>query len=175
MLCLMLPYGTDFKGVWLFLLVSDRSLTRFAKGVHASLWLMIIVIPIAVLLPILAWKWGISDALLFSLFAIPVSSIYLACGLRMIDGVPFGKQVGPPTQNNTGSVIALMVAGVLATGIQSLLFRSAIAVVVATLVLAPAALFLTRWSLKSFETSIRHHLGTTSETSTMIYTEVNSA
>jgi hypothetical protein len=174
-LCLMLPYGTDFKGIWLFLLVSDRSLSRFAKGVHASLWLMLIVIPIAVLLPILTWKWGISDAFLFSLFAIAVSSIYLACGLRMIDGVPFGKQVGPPTQNNAGGMIALMIASVLAVGIQFLLFRSAIAVIFATIVLAPAALFLTRWSLKSFETSIRHHLGTSSETSTMIYTEVNSA
>jgi hypothetical protein len=174
MLCLMLPYGTDFKGIWLFLLVSDRSLARFARGVHASLWLLLIVVPLAALLPVLIWKWGAPDAILFILFAIAVTSIYLACGLRMINGVPFGKQVGPPEQNNAAGIIALMIAGALAAGIQFLLFRSPVAVVAAILVLGPAALRLTRGSLRSLEAAIRHHLGTTSETSTMIYTEVTS-
>lgn len=177
-LCLVLPYGTDYKGVWLFLLVPDRGLVRFAQGVHASLWLALIVVPATLLLPVFAWKWGITDAVLFILFMIPAASIYLAFSLRFVDGIPFGKQTAPGQGSGGGGfmqMIVFLVAGLVAVGIQYLLFRSAVAVAIATIVLAAVAYFLTQWSLRTFETAMRHHLGTTSQTSTMIYSEVNSA
>ena len=70
--------------------------------------------------------------------------------------------------------IGFLMASAAAVGIQYLLFRSAVAVMIAIVVLTPVAYFLTQWSLRRFETGIRHHLGNTSKTSTMIYTEVNS-
>src|SRR4030095_4909841 len=95
MTCLMLPYGTDYKGIWLFLLVSNRGLARFAQGIHASLWLIYIAIPYAVLFPFFVWKWGVGQAAIFTVFGVCVSSVYLALGIRSIEGVPFGKQIGP--------------------------------------------------------------------------------
>jgi hypothetical protein len=176
MVCALMPYGTDYKGIWLFLLVSDRRLVRFSQGIHASLWLTFIVVPSLALMPFFAWKWGITDAVLFTLFEIPAASFYLAVAVRNFDGIPFGKQSAPG--KDTGGqgfilFIAFIVAGLASAGIQYLLFRSAVAVTIAIAVLTPAAYFLTQWSLRTFQTSIRHHLGTLSQSSTMIYTEVN--
>jgi hypothetical protein len=174
LVCLSLPYGTDFKGLWLFLLVSDDALERFAKGVHGSLWLLMIVLPTALMLPVFVWKWGLSEALSFILLALPVSTIYLAFSLRKIDGVPFGKQLGARQTEGKIGVLAMPVVAIAAVGVQYFLFRSIAAVMIATVLLVLAAFALTRWSLRSFETAIHHHLGMASRTSTMIYREVGS-
>ena len=83
MVCVTLPYGTDYKGVWLFLLASDSALARFAQGIHASMWLAFIIIPNALLFALFMWRWGIADAATFALYTVAVSSVYLAFGLRM--------------------------------------------------------------------------------------------
>lgn len=175
--CILLPYGTDYKGVWLFLLVSDRALGRFAQGVHTSLWLAFIMVPNVVLFPLFAWRWGFATAGGFLLFSVAASSIYLTFGLRVIEGIPFGKQT-QPGRDSAGQggarMVILIFVTLAAAGIQYVLFRSVIAVAIAIVVLSAAAYFLTRWSLHSFEAAIRHHLSSTSQTSTMIYTEVES-
>jgi hypothetical protein len=62
----------------------------------------------------------------------------------------------------------------LAVGIQYLLFRSYVAVAIATILAGGAAYAATQYSLKHFESSIRYNLGIISKTSTMIYTEATS-
>jgi len=173
--CAMLPYGTDYKGIWLFLLVSDRALSRFAQGVHASLWLAFIAVPYSVMFPFLVWKWGVADAVVFSLFAVCVSSVYLALGLRSIDGVPFGKQASP-SQTRSGKAFVRIITSIAGAGtgigIQYLLYRSAVAVWIATVVLASVAYVLTRKCLHDFYVAMTYHLSIASGTSTMIYKEV---
>ena len=83
-LCVFLPYGGDYKGAWLFLLVPSRAIGGFARGVHALLWIYAIAIPNLVLLPLLAWSWGAWHAALFAAYSIAAGSVYLALELRQI-------------------------------------------------------------------------------------------
>src|SRR5215510_14737357 len=62
----------------------------------------------------------------------------------------------------------------VAVGIQYLLFRSLLAVFVATVLAGGAADVVTQRSLKHFENAMRYNLGIISQTSTMIYTEVTN-
>jgi hypothetical protein len=171
----MLPYGTDYKGIWLFLLVSNRGLAGFAQGIHAALWLMFIAVPHVALFPLFAWKWGVGQALIFNVFSVCVSSVYLALGIRSIEGIPFGKQIGP-TKAGGGKafirVIAFFVGAGVSVAVQYLLFRSVVAVVIATVILAAITVVITRKCLHDLHVAIIYHLGTMSQTSTMIYKEV---
>jgi hypothetical protein len=175
MTCMIVQYGNDYKGVWLFQLVADRAYGRFARGVHAALWLFFIAAPYVLTFPVFSWIWGIEAAVAFLLYGVACSSLYLAFGLRAIEGVPFGKQNAPGRDTaGQGSVrFFLMVFVVLpAAGVQYLVFRSAVSVGIAIVVLGVAALGITRWSLSTFETAIRHHINTTSQISSMLYTEM---
>ena len=177
MVCATLPYGTDYKGVWLFLLASDGALARFAQGIHASLWLAFTIIPNLVLFPLFVWRWGIADAATFALYSAAVSSVYLAVGLSWIDGIPFGKQLGPKrTQGNEGfaRMIVFIILSLVAVGLQYLLFRNVLAVWIATALIALAAIALTRKSVHAFHVAMVYQLGLTTQTSTMIYKEVGA-
>jgi hypothetical protein len=174
--CIVMTYGTDYKGTWLFLVISDRLLAQFARGVHASLWLMFVVVPNVVLFPLFAWKWGLPAAAAYSLFSVAVSSVYLTFGIREIDGIPFGKQTSPgrDTQGRGGfRMIVFMVLALISVGIQYLIFRSGIAVAIATVGLAIAAVLLTKLAIRTLTIAIRHHIGNLSQTSSMLYTEVD--
>jgi hypothetical protein len=176
MVCLLLPYGADYKGVWLFLLASDWALARFARGVHASLWLVFIVVPNVLLLPIFVWKWGLADAATFTVYSVIASSVYLAFGLRSIDGVPFGRQTGPKQMQGSQAgvrIVIFMTAAIIAVGIQYLLFRAALVVWIATTLIAVAVYLLTRNALRLFHKAMVYQLGIASQTSTMIYNEVD--
>jgi hypothetical protein len=175
LICLTLPYGTDYKGLWIFLLVSNTALARFARGVHASMWLAFIVVPNALLFPLFVWRWGADSAIPFTLYSVAVSTVYLAVGLRSIDGVPFGKQVGPqPTQGSQmmGRMFVFVLVALMAVGVQYLLYRSVVAVWIGTAVIAVFSILVTKRSLDSFHAAMVHHLGIASRTSTMIYKEV---
>ena len=93
--CLFLGYGNDYKGIWSFLIVPDASFRPFVRGIHAGLWLMLIFIPIVFWLFVLTWSWGVHDAVLLIAYSTVVAFLYLGVGLRLIDGVPFGKQTPP--------------------------------------------------------------------------------
>ncbi len=58
-ICLIMPYGSDYKGAWIFQLPPSRNFNRFARGVHALLFLALIVLPNAALLPVVCWAWGL--------------------------------------------------------------------------------------------------------------------
>ena len=176
MSCVLMAYGTDYKGTWLFLVVADRALVQFARGVHASLWLMFVVVPNVVLLPYCVWRWGLATALAFSVFSIAASSVYLVFGLRAIDGIPFGKQITPGRETSgqgAFSILLFIMLALIAVAIQYLIFRSPVVAAVATVALVVSALFMTRWAISTFTTAMRHHLGNLSQTSSMLYTEIN--
>ena len=157
--CLYLGYGNDYKAVWWFAIVPDSSFRPLARGIHAGLWFLLVAVPNVVCLLVLAWSWGVGDALWFIAFSTAVASLYLAVGLRLIDGLPFGKQTPPARQVVTlaMTMIYLVVLSV-AIGIQYLVFRSVVAVAAVTIIVSVGACFLTRATLADFESRIRRSL-----------------
>ena len=158
--CRLLPYGNDYKGIWSFGVVPDSSFRPFARGIHASLWLMLIVLPNIFWLLVLAWSWGVTDAVFFIAHSTAVASLYLGLGLRLVNGVPFGKQTPSAAGSPTTGLWLLLYPVVLAVaiGIQYLLFRSVAAVVVSTLVVGVGTYFLTRAELVRFASRMRSSL-----------------
>ena len=171
--CRFLAYGNDFKAIAWFFTAPDSSLRPFARGIHAALWLLLAALPNLLTLPVLAWFWPMPDALLFVAFSMAVTSLYLGVGLRLIDGVPFGKQAAP-TRGAADFVLMmvyLMAAGI-AVGIQYLLFRSPVAVVLVTLIVGAGVRFLTRAVLDDFAARIRLQLRRAASGSVPLYREV---
>jgi hypothetical protein len=173
--CNLLAYGSDFKGAWLFLLAPTRAFGPFSRGVYAALVIPMIVIPHGIMLPFLAWAWGMWSAGLFIAYSVAASLVYLALDLQRIDGAPFSKQVDPA---RGATLLPLMMATSMAmagaVALQYfLVFRSPGVVVIVTVVLASAAYFLTRGSLDALETSIRHNLALLSAESGTLYREID--
>lgn len=157
--CLFLAYGNGHKGVWSLAVVPDDRFGPFARGVHAALWVRVVLLPSAFWLIVLAWSWGIRDAALFIAYCIAVASFYLGLGLRMIAGVPFGRQM-EPTRNalSMGAMLVLFMAVAVAVGIQYVLFRWVAAVVGVTIAVAVGAGLLTSITLEDFATRMRESL-----------------
>ena len=171
--CKFLAYGNDFKGIAWFFIAPDSSFRPFAGGIHAALWLLLAAVPNLLSLPVLTWFWAVQEAVLFIVFSTAVASLYLGVGLRLIDGVPFGKQA-PPTRSAVGlglMLVFFMAAGI-AVGIQHLLFRSWAAVALVTLVVGVGARFLTRAVLDDFAARIRLQLKLAASGSLPLYKEV---
>ncbi len=139
-ICPVLAYGRDHKSVWVFLLVPGRAFAPFARGAYSSLWLLIVILPHMILLVLLSWRWGWMDASLFAAYSAAVASLYLGLELRLIDGVPFSRQMG----TSTAYLMPLMFAGALVVGIfvalqYFLLFPSRMRVAEAALIFGGAA------------------------------------
>lgn len=172
--CSLLAYGGDFKGAWVFLLAPAQAFDGFARGVHAALFIQVIVAPHMIMLLLLASAWGVWHAGLFVAYSAAVSSTYLALELRLIEGAPFSSQVD--ATRGTTLLPLMMVGGIamaVAVGLQYfLVFRSTAVVATVTVFLGAAAYFLTRWSLGAFAASIRFHLGLLSAESGTLYKEI---
>ncbi len=171
--CQFLAYGNDFKAIAWFFTAPESSFRPFAAGIHAALWLLLAAVPNLLSLPVLVWFWPVQEALLFIAFSLAVASFYLAVGLRFIHGVPFGKQA-LPTQSvvGLGLIMVFFMAAGIAVGIQYLLFRSAVAVVLVTLIVGAGARFLTRAVLDDFAARIRLQLKLAASGSLLLYKEV---
>lgn len=174
-ICSFLPYGSDFKGAWVFLLAPAQAFGRFARGIYAALWIEMIVIPHVLMLLLFAWPWGMWHAGLFVGYSAAVSSVYLALELRLIDRVPFSKQVD---STRGATLLPLMIMGglamAIAVGVQYfLVFRSPTTVATVTVVVGVAAYFLTRNSLRASEGSIRYSLGLLSAEPVTLYKEID--
>ncbi len=157
--CLYLAYGNDYKAVWSFAIVPDTAFRPYVRGIHAGLWFLLVALPHAFWLLVLAWSWGVRDALWVIAFSTAVTSLYLAVGLRLIDGLPFGKQTPPARQVVTAAmtmIYLLVVSG--AIGIQYLMFRSVVAVAAVTIMASVGAYYLTMATLADFESRIRQNL-----------------
>jgi len=173
LICQFLAYGNDFKAIARFVIAPDSSFRPFAAGIHAALWLLLAALPNLLSLPVLGWFWPVRDALLFVAFSTAVASLYLGVSLRFIDGVPFGTQAAP-THGAVGlgvMLIFVMAAGI-AVGIQYLLFRSMLAVVLVTLIVGAGARFLTRAVLDDYAARIRLQLQRAASGSVPLYKEV---
>ena len=145
--CTFLGYGNDYKGIWSLSIVPDSSLRPFVRGIYALLWLVLVVVPNVFCLFVLAWSWGVWDAVFFIAYSTVVASLYLGVGLKLVDGVPFGKQMQPDRNAVTlGIMLIYSIAVGIAIGIQYVLFRWFVAVVVLTLVVGLGTYFLTRYS-----------------------------
>ena len=86
--CLFLAYGNDYKGAWSLAVVPHDKFRPFAQGVHAALWILLVLLPNAFWLLVLAWSWGVVDAAVFIAYCTAVASLYLGVGLRLIAVVP---------------------------------------------------------------------------------------
>jgi hypothetical protein len=175
LICTMIVYGSDYKGAWVFLLAPSRALGGFARGVHAALWIRAVVAPHLALLVALVWFWGVRDAALFVAFSMAVASLYLGVEIRSIEATPFTRQ--PVAASNPYAFLVLVLGGMIvavAVGLQYfLLFRSALAVMIATVVIGAAAYFATRSSLGTLETTMRFTLGLESGETGSIYKEID--
>ena len=124
LVCLLLAYGNDYKGAWSLALAPDDAFRPFARGVHAALWLLLVLLPNVLWLFVGAWSWGIVDAAVFVAYCTAVASLYLGVGLRLITGVPFGRQMDPARNALTmGAILVAFMAAGIAVGIQYVLFR----------------------------------------------------
>ncbi len=173
--CNLLAYGNDYKGAWLFLTVAPRVFGPFARGIHALLWMEFVVVPHALALLLLAWFWGLWHAVLFTAYGTAVASLLLAAELRMIDGVPFSRQVDP---RRGAAMFPMMLAGAVVIGClvaaqHFVVFRSPALVAAIALVFGAAAYALTRNSLGAFEDSMRYSLARISGEAGVLYTEVD--
>jgi hypothetical protein len=175
LICNALTYGNDYKGAWVFQLVPAGAWERFARGVFAVLWVRFTVVPHLFFLALLTWFWGIRYAALFLAYSLAVASFYLGLELRLIEGVPFTKQ---PVVSQGFMLLPVMVIGGLGAGLavalqHFFLFHSPASVLAATAIVAAAAYFLTRSSLRSLSSSMRFSLGLVSGESSFLYEEIN--
>ena len=154
LICMVLAYGNDHKGAWCFAVGPATGSRPFARGVHAALWLSLIALPHAGLMVLLTWSWGVRDAALLVAFSTAVAFLYLGASLKLIDGVPFGKQWSPTEHQTMLLKLGIGYVPVLAVaiGLQYVLFRSAAAVAAATLVVGLGTYLLTRSTLTGLAT-----------------------
>lgn len=174
-ICAFLPYGSDFKAAWAFLLAPAAAFLRFARGIHAALFIQMVVIPHAIMLLLFTWSWGLWRAALFIAYSVAISSLYLAVELRLINGVPFCQQVDP---RRGAMLLPLMFVGgvvmAIAVGLQYFfVFRSPATVAAVTAVAGVAAYFVTRPSLDALAGSMRYSLGQLSAESGTFYKEID--
>ena len=175
-ICSLLPYSNDYKGAWVFLLAPSRAIDGFAGGAYALLWINVIVIPDLILIPLLAWPWGLWRAGLFAAYSLAVASVYLGLELPLIEAAPFSKQADASRGAN---MLPLMMLGgigmAIAVGVQYfLVFRSPAIVAAATVALGAVAYFVTRRSIHAFAASIRYNLGLVSGEAAALYQEIDS-
>ena len=174
LVCNNLEFGVDYKAVWIFQIAPDGYFSRYARGVHAALLVVFVLIPHLIWLPISIWLWGPAVATAFIAYSAAVSALYLSVTLRLIDGIPFGMKFD---QNRPLRKLARMTLGGIVVpiilGLQYVVFWSGVAVVAATLLVGGTAYYLTRRSLISFEASIRHNLKLDSADTFMSYREIN--
>ena len=161
LLFVALPYGSDFKCRWAFLIVPSTSYPQFIKGVWALLWLRVVLLPHALVFPFCMWAWEGLEGLVFVAFSISLSSFYLGLTLPMLESVPFGKQTDSMSRAQVGPLMMLGAAGTaLAVAVQYfVLFRSLSLVAVAALVTAVAAIFLTKSSITKAGDAVKFSLG----------------
>lgn len=173
-ICLLLPYGNDHKGVWVFLAAPASAFHGFARGVYGALCIPLIVVPHAIMLPLMAVAWGLLHGAMFASYSAVVCFLYLSLALRLIDGPPFSRQ-SDAARNAMWFPMFLAGAAIvgLAVSVQYFfIFPSPARVAIATVAAGAGAWLLTRLSLRTYEASIRHNLGLVSLESGTLYREI---
>jgi len=174
--CSLLKYGAEYKGRWIFQLAPARSVAGFARGVYAALYVPCIAVPHILLLPALVWAWGFWNAGLFVCFSLAVSSIYLALEIRLVDAVPFTRQmVATGSAAMMGILMVGAVAIAVAVGIQYfVIFHSPATAAASAVVLGGVAWMATRQAVRGFAEAMRYDLATVSGEAGTLYREVGA-
>lgn len=172
--CMMLPYGSDSRGAWIFQSAASRAFDSFAKGIHRALWIALVAVPHLVLVPFAVRFWGLGPALLFISYSVALVSLYLAVELRLVEQIPFSRQLD--AGRSAVSMPIMIVAGLVVAAVAAVqyfvLFRSPVAVGAVTLVIAFAAWAAARNSIRTLAADIRFQLSTASDESGSLYVEV---
>jgi hypothetical protein len=158
-----LPYGTEYKGGWIFLLVRWRSFEPFARGLYFSLWFPFVLLPHAIAFFWHSITWGPLESASFVVFSLAVASLYLGIDLRRVDGMPFGKphheRGGMEIMEAMFLLIGRAAIAAAAIAVQwFFLFRSPLIILLTTAALAATAFAIIRVSLNNLATAIRHQL-----------------
>ena len=172
----LLPYGSEYKSGWLFLLTRRRSYQPFVRGMYLAFWLPFVLVPnLAGFL--YRWTWGIVEALAFFSFSTAVTSLYLGLELQRVDGIPFSRPPKPNRGLEMDVFLLVIVRGAIATLAVALqyfvLFRSPVLFAVGILIVASAAYVSLQNSFKSMESGIRRQLDLLSTGSSSLYLEVD--
>ncbi len=170
----LLPFGSDYKGSWVFQTAPTEAMHGFARGVHLLLWTRLIAAPHLLLFPVLGWFWPVWHAALFTAYGIAVASLILALEMRLIDCVPFTQQMDPKRGTMLLPLIVVGLVGMaVVVGLQHyFLFRSPALVGAAALIAGAGAWWLTQSSLRAVEAAMRYSLGLLSEEAGNLYKEI---
>lgn len=173
-ICSFLPYGSDHKAAWVFLLAPSGAIRNFATGLYALFLIHFVLIPHSLLFAFFIWRWGLPHACLFVAYSTAVVLFYLALELRLIDALPFSK---PVDAARGALLLPVMLLGgfamAIAVGLQYfLVFQSPTAVIFAAALIAVAAYFVTRSSLTALEGAMRFNLAVAAEEFRTLYKEV---
>jgi hypothetical protein len=171
----LLPFGSDYKGGWVFPLAPPASLDGFAAGVYGVLAEIAIALH-AIVAPLLVWKWGVAHAALFLVFSLTASAAYVAGAMRLIDEIPFTRQPDPKRGALTLPVllVSMLIVGIAVGAQHFLLFRSAAAVAIATVVLGAAAWPAGGAGIRALAEAMRCGVAETARESGTLYHEVEA-
>jgi hypothetical protein len=173
--CSLLPFGSDYKGAWIFRLAPPPALDAFAAGVYGLL-AQVVIVANALAAPALIWKWGPAHGALFLAYSLATGAVYIAATMRLLDGIPFTRQ---PDPKRSALGLPVLMMGMVVVGIavaiqHFLLFRSTIAVVVATIILAVAGWVAGRESIAAMGADMKNQIAQEVGESAALYHEVEA-
>jgi hypothetical protein len=90
MICFAMSYSNQHRAAWIFLTFPLDGIRSFVRGIYWALWIPLSAVPLS-LSPFFAWRWGLADAALFTIYCLAVESFYLSLELFVINGVPFAN------------------------------------------------------------------------------------
>jgi hypothetical protein len=171
--CVAIKYSNQYKAAWVFLTLPLEGIHSFVRGIFWATWLPLGALSL-VLMPILAWSWGIRDATLFTAYTMAVGSFYLSIEMFLVDGLPFAN----PPESLKGSmsgplVIVSGIGALIIVGLQWLfIFQSRFVAAGAVLAFAGAAYVIAGASLRYVETNVMHNLHVIATGRTAMFKEV---
>jgi hypothetical protein len=173
--CSLLPFGSDYKGAWIFRLAPPPALDAFAAGVYGLLAQVVIVLNVLAA-PALIWNWGLPHAALFLAFSVATGAAYIAATMRLVDGIPFTRQPDPKRSALSLPVLMLgmVVVGIAVSLQHFLLFRSPLAVGVLTPIVAVAAWLAGRASMVAMGEEMKNQVAQEVGESGALYREVEA-
>ena len=157
--CFGITSSNQHRAAWIFLTFPPDSIRAFVRGIYCSLWILLNVLSV-LLWPFFAYRWGIGDAMLFTVYSLAVGSFYLSVELFAINGLPFGS----PPESLKGSLTGpLAIAGLIGAVILSVIqvffiFQSRLLTAGAVVAFAGAAYLVAKTSLKYVEVNVLHNL-----------------
>jgi hypothetical protein len=174
MMAVILPYGSDYKGSWIFLLASPEKGKGFAAGAFAVLAEVALALHL-IMAPLLFWRWGPVHAAIFLAFSVAATSVYIGLAMRLVDAIPFTRQPNPTRAAMTLPMVlgGMFVIG-LAVAIQHfVLFRFMPAVAAATVLLAIAGGAAAVTGVADLATAMSHQMAEDAGEAGTLYREVN--